>query len=99
MKINSHVAWSRYPPFAEGKIMSHSRRKTPVFGMTTAQSEKEDKRTANRKFRRATRRNVNDPPTRVREVADVWSFAKDGKKYLPSTHPYLLKNGSKIMRK
>lgn len=66
--------------------MSRSKRKTPVFGITTARTEKQDKRMANRKLRRKTRVDPENAPA-LREVSDVWGFAKDGKKFMPSTSP------------
>ena len=68
-------------PFA----MSHSRRKTPVFGFTAAVSEKQDKRWANRRLRRAVRQGRRD--LRLREVSNVWAFAKDGKNTGPTARP------------
>jgi len=63
--------------------MSRSKRKTPVFGITTAKSEKQDKRIANRKLRRAAKQRLGYDPDGVmpqlREVSNVWSMAKDGK--------------------
>ena len=64
--------------------MSRSYKKTPICGLTTAKSEKEDKRLANRRFRRASRNLVKsnrEPFYRLREVCNVWDFAKDGKMY------------------
>lgn len=74
--------------------MSRSRRKTPICGITTARSEKDDKRRANRKLRRLTR---TDPEKNLvmRDVSDVWSFAKDGKWRIDPTAPNLLR----LMRK
>jgi hypothetical protein len=63
--------------------MSRSRRKTPVLGITTAKSEKQDKRIANRKLRRAVKQRLGYDPDGVlpalREVSNVWSMDKDGK--------------------
>jgi hypothetical protein len=64
--------------------------------MTTARSEKYDKRKANRKFRRVTRANPEDAAKHLREVSDVWAFAKDGKIYLS---PEIRKIRPKVMRK
>jgi hypothetical protein len=64
--------------------MSRSRKKTPVHGITTAASEKEDKRDANRKFRRKTKQQVDkceDNLSELREISNIWSFGKDGKVY------------------
>jgi len=61
--------------------MSRSHLKTPVFGFTTATSEKQDKRQANRRLRRQVR--AGQLHLTLREVSNVWSFAKDGKRYRP----------------
>jgi hypothetical protein len=61
--------------------MSRSFKKTPVCGITGARSEKRDKRRANRTYRRLCRarlRSTFELP-QMREVSNVWSFAKDGK--------------------
>jgi hypothetical protein len=65
--------------------MSRSRKKTPKTGITTADSEKNDKRLANRLFRRKTKsqlKNGESPFINIKEVSDVWLFDKDGKRYL-----------------
>lgn len=73
--------------------MSRSRRKHPFCGITTATTEKKDKRLANRKLRRAfSRLDLSDPDNLVvpllREVSNVWSFDKDGKqRFDPEEHP------------
>ena len=64
--------------------MSRSYRKTPVVGMTTASSEKQDKRDANRRIRRRIRSILSDDPLtdelpRWRELSNPWAMAKDGK--------------------
>ena len=63
--------------------MSRSRRKTPVLGITTAKSEKQDKRIANRKLRRLVNQRLacdaHGVMPALREVSNVWSMAKDGK--------------------
>lgn len=61
--------------------MARSYRQTPVSGVTTAQSEKEDKRHANRVLRRKVRQGRIH--LTLREVSNVWSFDKDGKTYQP----------------
>lgn len=74
--------------------MSRSKKKTPICGIATAASEKFDKRCANRAYRRAihtlcddiSRVEDHDADTEfptVREMSDVWGFAKDGKVYNP----------------
>lgn len=63
--------------------MSRSRRKSPIRGITTSDTEKRDKRIANRRLRRAVRVRLSADPDDVlpslREVSSVWSFNKDGK--------------------
>lgn len=64
--------------------MSRSKIKTPISGITTALSDKEGKRQANRAFRRNTRMEVlkgKEIVSLLREVSNVWSFPKDGKRY------------------
>jgi hypothetical protein len=67
--------------------MTRSRKKTPITGITSAESEKADKTVAHRKERRKVRTVLQvDPESDVlphtREVSDPWSMAKDGKVYL-----------------
>ncbi|MDH7461390.1 hypothetical protein QEG73_08865 [Chitinophagaceae bacterium 26-R-25] len=67
--------------------MSRSKKKTPITGITGAESEKNDKRIANRKFRRITKMQVkkgDDKFVELKEISNVWSFDKDGKHYLKS---------------
>lgn len=59
--------------------MSRSRRRTPVMGIA-GDSDRADKRRANRALRRAVRANVTAEPPTLREVSDVRGFAKDGKR-------------------
>ena len=64
--------------------MSRSFRKTPLIGQTKCESEKQDKRKANRLFRRISKiatNNYGHLPVHVKEVSDVWKFGKDGTKY------------------
>ena len=66
--------------------MSRSKRKTSIHGITMAESEKTDKLAANRKYRRTLKQKLEAEPEAplpvVRELSNVWSFAKDGKQYL-----------------
>jgi len=65
--------------------MSRSKRKTPIRGITTAETEKQDKIEANRKLRKLNRMKIrkNDFDFfQLREVSNVWGFNKDGKKFL-----------------
>lgn len=65
--------------------MSRSHRHTNIIGNCSG-SEKEDKKIANRTFRRKSK--ITDPdedqvlPTKVNQVSNNWSFAKDGKQYV-----------------
>jgi hypothetical protein len=77
--------------------MSGSRKKTPISGITTATSEKQDKRHANRRVRRAVKQalhSAEDPevlPHR-RELTDPWAMAKDGKRWFdPRRFPEVLR--------
>ena len=71
--------------------MARSRKKTPITAVTTARSEKADKVAAHRKERRKVRAVLATDaapdllPGR-REVSNVWTYAKDGKRY---AHPWL----------
>jgi tRNA G18 (ribose-2'-O)-methylase SpoU len=80
--------------------MSHSRKKTPIFGIASG-SEKKDKRAANRIFRKRTKTKISMGqferlPLYVREIIDVWSMNKDGKCYWVGG---LTDEGGKAMRK
>lgn len=70
--------------------MSRSRRRTPIFGHSTAESEAVDKRLNHQRerahLRNALARTATDPdmPTPVidrREVSNVATMDKDGKHY------------------
>lgn len=70
--------------------MSRSRRKTPIFGMTNAKSEKRDKKAWHSRMRARIRTVLTAmPPEQLDgyvapiedEVGSVWSMAKDGKHY------------------
>lgn len=64
--------------------MTRSRKKTPIFGATSADSEKEDKRICNRKYRKKCNVKILHDEfvdEGKRSGWNVWSFAKDGKRY------------------
>ena len=66
--------------------MSHSKRKTPIFGYTTAESEKEDKQKANRKYRRTAKERLREDGgdesiPDCKAVSNRWLMQKDGKSY------------------
>ena len=76
--------------------MSRSRRKTPISGITTAASEKEDKRLANRRWRRRNKQLVQcghyEPLQHLREITNVWLMDKDGKfRFDPERFPELMR--------
>ena len=79
--------------------MSRSYRHTPVTGITTARSEKKDKRQAHRSLRAATRASLETVMMAgdaifpvMREVANVYSFEKDGKqRFDPKSQPKLMR--------
>jgi hypothetical protein len=66
--------------------MSRSKKKTPKVGFSTSETEKENKRKANRKFRRITKNRLTENdiqlPKKTKEISDVWSFDKGGKQFL-----------------
>lgn len=69
--------------------MSRSRRKTKIFGITTARSEKEDKVLNHRRIRRSVAESIrksvrtgDEPPSFDKnDGVQIWSWAKDGKTY------------------
>lgn len=76
--------------------MSRSHRKLPIVGNTTSESEKRDKRTANRRLRGAVRLALHEDPHAtlpvLREVSDVWVMNKDGKQWFDADkHPNLMR--------
>ena len=78
--------------------MARSRRHTPIASITTAASEKQDKRWANRIHRSNTHRAIKrdtDPDATVlptlREVSDEWAMAKDGRSWLRHHFPKLMR--------
>lgn len=65
--------------------MSHSFRKNPIFGYTTHESDKEDKRFANRSYRRLIKVAICSEKAflpLIKAVSSPWDFAKDGKHYV-----------------
>lgn len=70
--------------------MSRSERKTPIFGMTTARSEKVDKKAWHSRMRAKVRTDMTPLPGSEldsyiapieNDVGNVWAMAKDGKRY------------------
>lgn len=77
--------------------MSRSRRKTPIFGITTASSDAEWKARAARKLRRRARALLR---TRLEEfpligkrweIVNPWSSEKDGKRWFGEPDPAWLR--------
>jgi 4-aminobutyrate aminotransferase-like enzyme len=77
--------------------MSRSRRKTPISGITTAESEKQDKRIANRRERHRNRQilgySVDDTLLmHRRQAGNPWLMDKDGKAFFDSNkYPELMR--------
>lgn len=72
--------------------MSRSRRKSPVFGVTTCQSEKQDKKIWHGRWRANERTALAsaDPdkldahlPVLKHQVSNPWRMGKDGRQRLP----------------
>lgn len=64
--------------------MSRSIRKTKIFGISTAETEKQDKRRWNRTFRKVCKKLIRlekEAPVKSHAVINVWDRAKDGKQY------------------
>lgn len=79
--------------------MSRSRRKTPICGITTAESEAFDKKTWHRAYRRAEKvRALHHPESEPRselEFSSAWDRQKDGKQYMTNDCEWR----SRLMRK
>jgi hypothetical protein len=77
--------------------MSRSRRKTSVIGITRAESEKQDKREYNRRYRHTCKQFLNTDPEAapipiLREHSNIWSMDKDGKtRFDPTKDPELMR--------
>jgi len=81
--------------------MSRSRKKHPWIGYARSDSEKQDKRRANRKLRRINRELVRTALdiedvhlVSLRNVSEIWKFAKDGKRLLKN-----IQSNDKYLRK
>ena len=79
--------------------MSRSRRKTPICGVTTADSEAFDKKTWHRAYRRAEKvraeKSPDSEPRSELEFSNAWIRQKDGKQYVPTDREWR----KKILRK
>ena len=77
-------------------FMSNSKKKLPIHG-NASNSDKIGKQKANRAFRRKIKVEIQKDEelfSELREISNVWSFPKDGKRYC-HTIEYL----KKVMRK
>ena len=66
------------------------RRHAAIFGITTSDSEKQGKRKANRRLRRAVRHALTlgrEVLPALREVSNVWAFDKDDKRWRADATP------------
>ena len=87
--------------------MSQSRRKHPIHGVTTAKSEKSDKKITHQRLRSIVRDAIrkalksDDFDYHIelwfdnKDISDVWSWSKDGKVYVSKSSPFY----TKCMRK
>lgn len=67
--------------------MSRSFKKNPFCAVACHSSNKKDKTTANRKFRKASKQKLKtnmDLPHSVREVSNTYNFSSDGLAYYHS---------------
>ncbi len=73
--------------------MSRSYRHTPICGIASAASEKDDKRRWHHRFRQRNRQWLHQgQELLLRAVSDPWLLAKDGKQWFDWTrHPRLLR--------
>lgn len=72
--------------------MSRSYRRSPFTSYTCCESEKKDKRFANRKLRRINKMLIKsglaEKLKKMREVSSVWDFGKDGKYWIGEDDPW-----------
>lgn len=76
--------------------MSNSYRHTSIKGITKTESEKRDKRIANRRFRRIARERLKKDFSvelkNIREIDELWTHSKDGKfRFDPNKFPNLMR--------
>lgn len=77
--------------------MSRSKRKTPITGNTTSESEKQAKRAYNRRYRHVCKLVIaNDTEhsliPSLREHSNPWGMDKDGKsRFDPGRYPELMR--------
>ncbi|OYW34842.1 MAG: hypothetical protein B7Z41_00725 [Rhizobiales bacterium 12-66-7] len=63
--------------------MARSKRRTPIFGNTTAESDKKFKRAENRRARRCARVSlgIGGDPAPAKAFGSPWDSEKDGKHF------------------
>ena len=76
--------------------MSRSKRKTPICGITTAETEKTEQAAWHRRHRHAEKVRINAQGIEYvglshKEHSDPWSMSKDGKKYWTTLRPDLMR--------
>lgn len=77
--------------------MSRSRKKTPIGGMTSAESDAQWKAAAARALRHSAKQQLskelhtNDFPGKRWDLVDPWSSNKDGKGWFGDRHPKLMR--------
>lgn len=73
--------------------MARSRRKTPIVGIATADSEKAFKAREHRRERRsvATALAAGEDPPEPKAFGNPWAGDKDGKQWIGDRHPHLLR--------
>lgn len=74
--------------------MSRSYRKTPITGMTTAESDKRFKKAEHKRERRKLKATdlTDETPPDPRTYGNAWASEKDGKQWIdPETDPKLMR--------
>lgn len=80
--------------------MARSRRKTPIHGIASCDSEKKDKQILHRKLRLEHKRQIQnctenlgaEELAKPNEVYSIWEMAKDGKAWFDAdAHPSLMR--------
>lgn len=77
--------------------MSRSRKKTPICGMTSAESDAQWKAESARALRHRVKQQLtkelhtNDFPGKRWDLVNPWSSAKDGKGWFGDRHPKLMR--------
>lgn len=84
--------------------MSRSIKKHPFISICVHDSNKWDKKQANKRFRRLSKIKLafnKEPPIHLKEVSDVWNFSSDGLAYYISRKDYEQLNDyyNKLLRK